>query len=242
MRTRTSILASPLLAIALAIWVFTSGCSCEELLGFLREPQAAVDEPSKGTIGGVSFSYPGNWTYKPSSITENGVLVHMAELESAGSSYMMVQVYNQPLALDVELDSLINEGLVTMKAAVNDMSAGLMGATGTDLVQPFTRNMLGAPRAARRAVVQYMVLNEPLPYRLEVVGAVLGDRSVLVMYGIAEEDWGAASPGYDQVIDSMAISSMFPGQAQVPLPGIVPNQPQAVPQPQAIPQPQASPR
>ena len=201
--------AVPAMVMAVAMSVLSvagAGCSCEELFGFFSEPVADVQNPMQATVGGVSFYYPGNWKLTTSAENVEGITVETAEFESAGSSYMMVQVFNQPVPLDTELDALINQGLMEMKTAVNDMSAGLMSANGTDLVQPFQRVMLGASRNARRAVVQYRVLNEPLPYRLEVVGAVVGNRSLLVMYGIAEEDWAAVAGGYDQILDSMAIT------------------------------------
>lgn len=219
---RRSVPVTAMAALAMSLLVL-QGCSCDELFGFFNEPAADVGSPLQATVGGVSFNYPGNWKLTTSVVNENGVNVEMAEIESAGSSYVMVQVFNQPIPLDGELDTLLSQGLMAMKSAVNDMSAGLMGASGMDAIQPLTRNMLGAMRNGRQAVVQYTVLNEPLPYRMEIVAATLADRSVLVMFGIAQEDWGSASPGYDQVIDTMVVtgpvfsggSPILPAPAQV---------------------------
>jgi hypothetical protein len=120
-------------------------------------------------------------------------------------------VFDQPIPLEDELDTLLAEGIRQMRLAVNDMSAGLMSSSGAPPIERFERSVLGAPRQARRCVVRYTVLNEPLPYRMEVVGATSGSRTVLVMYGIAEEDWDRVAPGFDLVLDSLRMAPGNPG-------------------------------
>ena len=176
---------------------------CERVMGFFSEPKAQVDAPLRYEKDAISFSYPGNWKVSEESSLEDGVELRTINVESAGNALLMIQSFKP--AVEVDLDQHIEITMKAMEEEVGKQVGGLVDSA-RGVVTPFERPLLGASRPGRRAGITVAVLGERVPSSVALQAAVLADRTVLVFTTIPDEDRASVEPGFDQVIETLAVA------------------------------------
>ncbi len=176
---------------------------CERVMGFFSEPRAKIDEPLRYEKDAISFSYPGNWKVSDETSNENGIELRSINVESAGNALLMIQSFKP--AVEVDLDEHIEITMKAMQEEVGKQVGGLADST-RGAVTPFEREFLGARRPGRRAAITITALGEEVPSSVALHGAVLEDRTVLLFTTIPDEDRESVEPGFNQVIDTLAVA------------------------------------
>jgi len=195
-------IARAVLSPCLLACVLVGGAGCERVVGFFSEPTAQVDEPQRYEKDAISFSYPGNWKVSEETSQENGIELRTINVESAGNALLMIQSFKP--AVEVDLAEHIEVTMKAMQEEVGKQVAGLAGSTRGE-VTDFERQLLGERRTGKRAAITITALGEKVPSSVALLGAVLGDRTVLLFTTIPDEDKASVQPGFDQVIDSLKV-------------------------------------
>ncbi len=194
-----AVLSACLLTAAIA-----GSAGCERVMGFFSEPKAQVDAPQRYDNDAISFAYPGNWKVSEETTQESGVELRTINVESAGNALLMIQSFKP--AVEVDLAEHIEVTMAAMQEEVGKQVGGLADSARGG-VTDFERTFLGERRTGKRAAITVTALGERVPSTVALLGAVLGDRTVLLFSTIPDEDRAAVEAGFDQVIDSLQVGA-----------------------------------
>ncbi|MEM7152582.1 MAG: hypothetical protein AAF799_07060 [Myxococcota bacterium] len=175
---------------------------CEAIVdALIGEPDADVEHPKSFSHSGLSFSYPGNWEVEAEQETIEDIGVTTLTVESSGSALLMIVQY-QPSGEFGEdyaeefLDDVVKEMAATADGAFTVKSLG---------VQDATRTLFGREVRGRQKALSTSMLGEKVPHTQRAFVVDLEDRSVVTYSQIADEDAKKARPGFELVLDSLAI-------------------------------------
>jgi hypothetical protein len=176
---------------------------CDRVAGFFSEPNAAVEAPQRYQKDAISFDYPGNWRVSEEVASENGIELRTIHVESAGNALLMIQSFKP--AVEVDLGEHMETTMAAMQEEVGKQIGGLADSA-RGAVTEFEREFLGQRRSGRRAAITISALGEKVPSAVELQGAVLPDRTVLLFTTIPDEDRARVEAGFNQVIGSLTIA------------------------------------
>jgi hypothetical protein len=130
--------------------------------------------------------------------------VHNITVESAGNAILMVQTFEPavPLDLATHFEVVMNGMQQEVDKQVGGLADGTRGA-----VTDFQRQFLGEQRPGKRGEITVTILSEKVPGVVSMLVAVLEDRTVLLFNTVPEADRAKVEPGFDQVIDSLAVAA-----------------------------------
>jgi hypothetical protein len=169
-------------------------------LAACSEPAADVAHPRSFDEGGLAFSYPGNW--KVTSSSEGPV--RRLEVESTG--FAMMEILEARPAIDMEPAKY---GKIMMDAMQKVVAAKAHGAMEfkPSSTTPTTHAFLGAPRDGLRYRFEISNAGQAIAYTTDALSAKLADRSVFVWSQVSDDDGAKARPGFEQVVDSMHVTT-----------------------------------
>lgn len=173
---------------------------CERARGWFAEPRPQVEAPHRHTSGAISLAFPADWTLREEAAQEQDVTLRTLQLESPGEALLILQSFEPALAVDV--DEHLERTLQALAAELGARGDPGPGARGE--VVAFERALLGAPRPALRATIT--APGEWAPRIVELVVVVLPTRTLVVLTTIPEADRARAQPGFDLVLDTLAVA------------------------------------
>ena len=192
----SSLFGATLLLAPLALATST-GC---DLFG---EPKPDVANKQTFSGEGLHFDYPGNWESQVERETvEGGVTLTSIFVQAKrGNAMAIVQQFSP--AVPVDYDMLVAEFV----KGVQEGMPGFASAKQLDGGQwpAINRTLVGADRPGRQVHYAAEVLGESVPHTVEIFFVELEDRTVVVYTQVPDEDRGKAVPGFDLLLDSLAM-------------------------------------
>ncbi|MEO1270058.1 MAG: hypothetical protein AAFX99_18375 [Myxococcota bacterium] len=161
-----------------------SGC-CEQIGA---EPPADIQNPKTYRKGGLSFSYPGNWTITEDS--EDGG-IRSVFIETPGDALMTIQVYPEASAQELKdyakaFSEKSDENMPVIDMGSSDVTPLSDEGGYTRLEETFVVSLLGVD----------------IPHTRMYRKRACGDRVVFVMTQVADEDRDKTEAGFAQVATS----------------------------------------
>ena len=162
--------------------------ACALLVG-CGEQQADRSTPQTHQTGGIIFEYPKNWTVsEPLSIPNNSFVI----VESPGNALAILQAGPKeimPSLADHAKEFTANaEGEMPMGKITSGELVPLPQAHGYDwLSQDFVIHLMG----------------QAVPHRRLYGSKDIGDRRVILLFQVANEDATRTTPGFDLLRDSL---------------------------------------
>ncbi len=188
-----------LLRLALVASLLATPLGC----GMFGEPTPDLDDKQRYAEHGLSFEYPGNWkTEVEQEQLPGGVsLTSITVSGKRGNAMTIVQQF-QP-AVPVDYDDLVGEFVVGVREAM----PGFVEARQLDSGDWPTihRQLFGAEREGRKVRYAIELLGESVPHTVDIYFAELEDRLVVVYAQIPDEDRDKAMPGFNLIMDSIAL-------------------------------------
>ena len=168
---------------------FTLAC------GGVGDQPADIGNPQTFTQDGLAFDYPGNWTATVDP-PQDGIL--SVQLENPGNALVIVQSY--PSGIRPDLDVATTTMVDAMVSSISGATGGLAEMQPPTITQG-SRTIAGAPRDERIANFTLQMFGIDVPHEMHLYAV----DDVLVFTNVADEDASYATPGFDQILDSMTI-------------------------------------
>jgi hypothetical protein len=170
--------------------------------GMFGEPKPDIVDAQRHTGAGLTFQYPGNWEIEVEQQPINDITVTMITATSKrGNAVAIVQQF-QPLPV-VDRDQIV----VDFFAGIREAMPGVATIARLDggVAPTIHRELLGAEREGRKLRYSIEVLGESVPHTVDMIFAELEDRLIIVYSQIPDSDREVAMPGFDLVMDSLAL-------------------------------------
>jgi hypothetical protein len=170
--------------------------------GMFGEPEPDVATAQRHTSAGLTFEYPGNWKTEVAQEHVEGTTITTITVSSKfGNAVALVQQF-QPRA-DVDRDQVVHDFFAGVRGAVPELAT--IERLDGGQAETIHRRLFGESREGRRLRYAIEMLGEKVPHTVDMVFAELDDRLVIVYAQIPDEDRGKALPGFDLVMDSLAL-------------------------------------
>jgi hypothetical protein len=170
--------------------------------GMFGEPKPDIAAAQRHTGAGLTFEYPGNWEAEVEQEQLEGMTLTMITVSSKhGNAVAIVQQF-QPLPV-VDRDQIVQdfyEGITEAVPGVAKINR-LDGGTAATI----HRALLGAEREGRKLRYSIEIMGESVPHTVDMIFAELEDRLVIVYSQIPDEDREKAMPGFELIMDSLAL-------------------------------------
>lgn len=170
--------------------------------GLFGEPKPDIADAQRHTGAGLTFQYPGNWETEVEQDQVNGITVTMITASSKhGNAVAIVQQF-QPLP-EIDPDQIVLDFFTGIREAI----PGVATVTRLDdgVAPTIHRELLGVEREGRKLRYSIEVLGESVPHTVDMIFAELEDRAIVVYSQIPDEDREKAMPGFDLIMDSLAL-------------------------------------
>ena len=175
---------------------------CQAIVGaLLGEPAADVEHPETFSRAGLSFSYPGNWSVEAEQETIEEIELTTITVESSGSALLMLMQYQPGTELG---EDYADEFLSRFGAELGGVAEGALTVQSHG-VEDTTRALFGREVRGRQKAISASLLGEQVPHTQRVFVVDLEDRSVVTYSQIADEDAKNARPGFELVLDTLAL-------------------------------------
>ena len=196
--------SSRLISSLLVCFIALSAGACEQFYGFfIGEPRADIDHPQRHSDERVQFQYPGNWKLALNRQDAGGQTIVTRNISSHGSAVTIIQSFPPfvPVPLDAYLENFI-------KGMSNELDSGwtkMLKHTQQKATR-IKRKVFGAEHEGRRFTWEISVLNEKVPFVIEIINATTPQGSVYVITQLPIEGADKARPGANLVLDSLKLT------------------------------------
>jgi len=166
---------------------------------------ADVDNPQTFGEGDLTFEYPGNWKVETNRETVESFTIVTHNLEPRwGNSIAIVQVFTP--GVSIEFDQLLSDFRTGMKESLAGALLEDRQVNGQDSIT-VEHDLMGSTREGRRMRFAISVLGETTESTVDVYVAELDDRTIIVYTQAPDGDLPQAKPGFEQVMNTLELTS-----------------------------------